>query len=234
MTCSIPIRTGASTCTTASSTRATRISRSSPCTLGAKPLVETAGRLGISLTVTRSSRRVPTRSRRSATARRMSSRRRCAWRAWLRPIAETASCARRDEDQSAAPAKTEVVLQPDAARPRRFHARGGADRDRPHRLRDHPWRIAGKTGTAELGGQTVAHLVRGLCARTAPPSSTSRSPSSSRTPDTAAPAPAAGEIVTAAAAAGLVRDAATNVSAGLDVRPHDGPGARPSTLLGTP
>ena len=75
-------------------------------------------------------------------------------------------------------------------------------------LRTHPLRIAGKTGTAEVAGAASHAWFVGFAPYDAPAAARgSRLPSSSRTPATAGrpPPTAAGEIVTAAASAGLVK-----------------------------
>jgi cell division protein FtsI/penicillin-binding protein 2 len=74
------------------------------------------------------------------------------------------------------------------------------------RLRDHPWRIAGKTGTAELSGQPSHSWFVGFAPF---------GPATSRIAFAViienagygglAAAPVAGEIVTAAAALGLIK-----------------------------
>jgi penicillin-binding protein 2 len=74
------------------------------------------------------------------------------------------------------------------------------------RLRDHPWRIAGKTGTAELSGKPSHSWFVGFAPYGA---STKRIAFAIIIENAgygaASAAPAAGEIVTAAAAAGLIK-----------------------------
>jgi len=75
-----------------------------------------------------------------------------------------------------------------------------------HRLRDHPWRIAGKTGTAELSGKPSHSWFVGF----APYGTAVKRIAFAIIVENAgyggaSAAPAAGEIVTAAAAAGLIK-----------------------------
>jgi cell division protein FtsI/penicillin-binding protein 2 len=176
-------------------------------TLGAKPLVETAGRLGISLTPSGDAMRrvadtlpqigygqadvvtTPLRMARVAAA-------------------AAANGVLRDTrwDMSAAPSKTEAFLQPDAARILAGFMRDVVLTGTGHRLRDHPWRIAGKTGTAELSGKPshswfVGFAPYGVAARRIALAIIVENAGYGA----ATAAPAAGEIVTAAAAAGLIK-----------------------------
>jgi len=180
-------------------------------TLGAKPLVETAGKLGISLTPLQrgtgdAMRRVaetlpqigygqadvvttPLRMARVAAA-----------------VASNGVLRETRWDTGAALSKTETFLQPDAARILAGFMREVVLTGTGHRLRDHPWRIAGKTGTAELSGKpshswfvgfapygaAVKHIAFAIIVENAGYGAASA-------------APAAGEIVTAAAAAGLIK-----------------------------
>jgi cell division protein FtsI/penicillin-binding protein 2 len=176
-------------------------------TLGAKPLVETAGRLGISLTPSRDAMR-----RVADTLPQIGYGQADVVTTPLRMARVAAAAASngvlRDTrwDMSAAPSKTEAFLQPDAARILAGFMRDVVLTGTGHRLRDHPWRIAGKTGTAELSGKpshswfvgfapygtAVKHIAFAIIVENAGYGA-------------ATAAPAAGEIVTAAAAAGLIK-----------------------------
>jgi cell division protein FtsI/penicillin-binding protein 2 len=57
--------------------------------------------------------------------------------------------------------KRERLLSPASRRPRRY-MRDGVLEGTGRLLRNHPMRIAGKTGTAEVVGEDVALVVRGL------------------------------------------------------------------------
>ena len=175
--------------------------------LGAKPRVDTAARLGIALTPSRDAMRrvaetlpqvgygqadvvtTPLRMARVAAA-----------------AASNGVLRETRWDASAAPSKTEAFLQPDAARIVAGFMREVVLDGTGRRLRDHPWRIAGKTGTAELSGKpshswfvgfapygtAVRHIAFAIIVENAGYGGASA-------------APAAGEIVTAAAAAGLIK-----------------------------
>jgi cell division protein FtsI/penicillin-binding protein 2 len=179
--------------------------------LGAKPLVETAGRLGIALTP-------PQRAAGDAMRRVADTLPQIGYgqadvvTTPLRMARVAAAAASngvlRDTrwDMNAAPSKTEAFLQPDAARILAGFMRDVVLTGTGHRLRDHPWRIAGKTGTAELSGKpshswfvgfapygtAVKHIAFAIIVENAGYGA-------------ATAAPAAGEIVTAAAAAGLIK-----------------------------
>ena len=175
--------------------------------LGPKPLVDTAARLGIALTPSRDAMRrvaetlpqvgygqadvvtTPLRMARVAAA-----------------AASNGVLRETRWDTSAAPSKTEMFLQPDAARILAGFMREVVLDGTGRRLRDHPLRIAGKTGTAELSGKpshswfvgfapygtAVRHIAFAIIVENAGYGAASA-------------APAAGEIVTAAAAAGLIK-----------------------------
>jgi len=175
--------------------------------LGPKRLVDTAARLGISLTPSRDPMRrvaetlpqigygqadvvtTPLRMARVAAA-----------------AAANGVLRETRWDTSAAPSKTEAFLQPDAARILAGFMREVVLDGTGRRLRDHPWRIAGKTGTAELSGKPSHSWFVGF----APYGTASRHIAFAIIVENAgygaaSAAPAAGEIVTAAAAAGLIK-----------------------------
>ena len=175
--------------------------------LGPRPLVETAGKLGISLTPSRDAMRrvadtlpqvgygqadvvtTPLRMARVAAA-----------------AASNGVLRETRWDTSAAPSKTETFLQPDAARILAGFMREAVLTGTGRRLRDHPWRIAGKTGTAELSGKPSHSWFVGF----APYGTAARHIAFTIIVENAgygaaSAAPAAGEIVTAAAAAGLIK-----------------------------
>ena len=175
--------------------------------LGPKPLVDTSARLGIALTPSRDAMRrvaetlpqvgygqadvvtTPLRMARVAAA-----------------AASNGVLRETRWDANATPSKTEAFLQPDAARILAGFMREVVLDGTGRRLRDHPWRIAGKTGTAELSGKpshswfvgfapygtAVRHIAFAIIVENAGYGAASA-------------APAAGEIVTAAAAAGLIK-----------------------------
>jgi cell division protein FtsW (lipid II flippase) len=177
-------------------------------TLGPSPLVATAARLGISLTPSKASAQrlrdtlpqigygqgdvlaTPMRMARLAAA--------IASDGVLREP--------RQELTTAPPAEPEAFLQPDAA-----HLLAGYMRDvvltgTGRSLKDHPWRIAGKTGTAELTGQASHAWFVGF----APYGKATRRIAFAVVVENAgyggaSAAAAAGEIVTAAAQSGLVQ-----------------------------
>jgi cell division protein FtsW (lipid II flippase) len=180
-------------------------------TLGAKPLAETAGRLGISLTP-------PQRGAGDAMRRVADTLPQIGYgqadvvttplRMARVAAAAAASGVLRDTrwDMSAAPPKTEAFLQPEAARILAGFMRDVVLTGTGHRLRDHPWRIAGKTGTAELSGKPshswfVGFAPYGVAARRVALAIIVENAGYGA----ATAAPAAGEIVTAAAAAGLIK-----------------------------
>ena len=106
----------------------------------------------------------------------------------------------------AASRKSERLLGPDSARLIARYLRDAVLEGTGRSLRDHPWRIAGKTGTAELAGSPSHAWFVGF----APYESATRRIAFAVILEQAgygglSAAPVAGEIVTAAAEAGLVR-----------------------------
>jgi cell division protein FtsW (lipid II flippase) len=175
--------------------------------VGAAPLVETAGRLGISLTpssnaVRRVADTLPQVGYGQAdvvvTPLRM-----------VRVAAAAASNGVLRETRwlrSASPAAADTFLNPDAARVLAGYMRDVVVSGTGHRLRDHPWRIAGKTGTAELSGKPSHSWFVGY----APYGAATKRIAFAVIIENAgyggaSAAPAAGEIVTAAAMAGLIK-----------------------------
>lgn len=175
--------------------------------LGPKPLIETARRLGIYLTPSHNATRrvaetLPQVGYGQAdvvtTPLRM-----------VRVVAAAASNGVLREtrwDPSAPPSKTEAFLDADAARVLAGYMRDVVLTGTGRRLRDHPWRIAGKTGTAELSGQPSHSWFVGF----APYGTAARRIAFAIIVENAgygaaSAAPAAGEIVTAAATAGLIK-----------------------------
>lgn len=175
--------------------------------LGPAALIETAGKLGISLTPSADvSRRVADtlpqigygQAEVVATPLRM-----------VRVAAAAAADGTLREtrwlrSKDASPADT--LLNPDAARILAGYMRDVVMSGTGRRLRDHPWRIAGKTGTAELSGQPSHSWFVGF----APFGAASRRIAFAVIIENAgygaaSAAPAAGEIVTAAAASGLIK-----------------------------
>jgi hypothetical protein len=110
-------------------------------------------------------------------------------------------------DTSAAdPAKADVLLPPDAANLLARYMRDAVVNGTGRSLSTHPWRIAGKTGTAEVSGAASHAWFVGY----APFGAATKRIAFAVIIENAgyggrAAAPVAGEIVTAAAAAGLVR-----------------------------
>ena len=175
--------------------------------LGPTPLVDTAGRLGISLTPSRDAMR-----RVADTLPQVGYGQADVVTTPLRMARVAAAAASngvvRDTrwDKSAAPSKPESFLHADSARVLARFMRDAVLNGTGRRLRDHPWRIAGKTGTAELSskpshswfvgfapyGAAVRHIAFAIIVENAGYGAASA-------------APAAGEIVTAAAAAGLIK-----------------------------
>ena len=175
--------------------------------LGASPLVETAGKLGISLTpssngVRRVADTLPQVGYGQAdvvvTPLRMA-----------RVAAAAASNGVLRETRwvrSASPSKTETFLNADAARVLAGYMRDVVVAGTGRRLRDHPWRIAGKTGTAELSDKPSHSWFVGF----APYGAVTKRIAFAIIIENAgyggaSAAPAAGEIVTAAATAGLIK-----------------------------
>jgi cell division protein FtsI/penicillin-binding protein 2 len=175
--------------------------------LGPAPLIETAGKLGISLTSSTSAiRRVSDalpqigygQAEVVATPLRMAR------------VAAAAAAGGVLHDtrwlRSADPGATETFLSPDAARTLAGYMRDVVISGTGRRLRDHPGRIAGKTGTAELSGQPSHSWFVGF----APFGAASTRIAFAIVIENAgygaaSAAPAAGEIVTAAMASGLIR-----------------------------
>jgi len=109
-------------------------------------------------------------------------------------------------ETSPEPTRTDVMLPPDAADLLAKYMRDAVVRGTGRSLSTHPWRIAGKTGTAEVSGSAshawfVGYAPFGPAARRiAVAVIIEHAGYGGR-----AAAPVAGEIVTAAAEAGLVR-----------------------------
>jgi cell division protein FtsW (lipid II flippase) len=175
--------------------------------LGAKPLIETAGKLGIALTPSRdAARRVadtlpqvgygqadvvatPLRMARAAAA-----------------VASGGVLREVRWEKSLTPSTAERFLEPGAASVLAGYMRDVVLSGTGRRLRDHPSRIAGKTGTAELSGKPSHSWFVGF----APYGQATRRIAFAVIVENAGygaanAAPAAGEVVSAAAAAGLIR-----------------------------
>jgi cell division protein FtsW (lipid II flippase) len=175
--------------------------------LGAKPLVDTAGRLGISLTPSRDALR-----RVADTLPQVGYGQADVVTTPLR-MARVAAVVAADGvlrdtrwDKNAAPSKTEAFLDADAAHILSRFMRDVVLTGTGRRLHDHPWRIAGKTGTAELSGKPSHSWFVGF----APHGNAEKQVAFAVIVENAgygaaSAAPAAGDIVTAAAAAGLIR-----------------------------
>lgn len=108
-------------------------------------------------------------------------------------------------ERRAAPRKKDVLLAPDSARLVSRYLREAVLEGTGRSLRDHPWRIAGKTGTAEVAGAPSHAWFVGF----APHGRAARRIAFAVIVENAGyggltAAAAAGEIVSAAAAAGLV------------------------------
>jgi cell division protein FtsW (lipid II flippase) len=109
------------------------------------------------------------------------------------------------EPRAPASAETEFLLPPDAAARLARYMRDAVVNGSGRRLKDHPWRIAGKTGTGEVSGRPSHAWFVGF----APQGSAGRKIAFAVIIENAgygglAAAPVAGEIVSAAAAAGLI------------------------------
>ena len=109
------------------------------------------------------------------------------------------------EPQRSRQAATDLLLPPDQAARLARYMRDAVLHGSGRRLKDHPWRIAGKTGTGEVSGRPSHAWFVGF----APHGSAARRIAFAVIIENAgygglAAAPAAGEIVTAAAAAGLI------------------------------
>ena len=109
------------------------------------------------------------------------------------------------EPQRSRQAVTDQLLPPDQAARLGRYMRDAVLNGSGRRLKDHPWRIAGKTGTGEVSGRPSHAWFAGF----APHGSAARKIAFAVIIENAgygglAAAPAAGEIVTAAAAAGLI------------------------------
>jgi transpeptidase family protein/FtsW/RodA/SpoVE-like cell cycle protein len=174
--------------------------------LGPKPLIDTAGRLGISLTPSHDAMR-----RVAETLPQVGYGQADVVTTPLRMVRVAAAAAANGVlretrwNQSDAPSKAERFLDADAARILAGYMRDVVVTGTGRRLRDHPWRIAGKTGTAELSGKPSHSWFVGF----APYGAQSRRIAFAVIIENAgygagSAAPAAGEIVTAAAAAGLI------------------------------
>jgi cell division protein FtsW (lipid II flippase) len=110
------------------------------------------------------------------------------------------------DGSSTEPAKAEVLLPPDAANLLSRYMRDAVTSGTGRSLSTHPWRIAGKTGTAEVSGSASHAWFVGY----APFGPATKRIAFAVIIEHAgyggrAAAPVAGEIVTAAAAAGLVK-----------------------------
>ena len=105
-----------------------------------------------------------------------------------------------------APAQPDLLLPPDEAARLARYMRDAVVSGSGRRLSDHAWRIAGKTGTGEVSGRRSHAWFVGF----APYGSPGRKIAVAVIIENAgyggtAAAPVAGEIVTAAAAAGLIK-----------------------------
>jgi len=174
--------------------------------LGAKPLIETAGRLGISLTPSRDANR-----RVAETLPQIGYGQADVVTTPLRMVRVAAAAAsngvlRDTRWEKAAAPKAEPFLDATSAAVLAGYMRDVVLDGTGHRLRDHPWRIAGKTGTAELSGKPSHSWFVGF----APYGQAAKRIAFAVIIENAgygaaSAAPAAGEIVTAAAAAGLIK-----------------------------
>jgi cell division protein FtsW (lipid II flippase) len=175
--------------------------------LGPKPLIETASKLGIALTPSRDTTRrvaetLPQIGYGQAdvvtTPLRM-----------VRVAAAVASGGVLREvrwEKSPTPSTSEPLLDPGAASVLAGYMRDVVVSGTGRRLRDHPWRIAGKTGTAELSGKPSHSWFVGF----APYGQATKRIAFAVIIENAGygaanAAPAAAEIVSAAATAGLIR-----------------------------
>jgi cell division protein FtsW (lipid II flippase) len=175
--------------------------------LGPEPLVSTAGRLGISLTPSKTSAQrvrdtlpqigygqgdvvaTPMRMARVAAA-----------------IAADGVLRETHQEQTAQPAEPDVFLDRNASRVLAGYMRDVVLTGTGRSLKAHPWRIAGKTGTAELAGRPSHAWFVGF----APYGAATKRIAFAIIIENAgyggaSAAPVAGEIVTAAAQSGLVR-----------------------------
>jgi cell division protein FtsW (lipid II flippase) len=110
------------------------------------------------------------------------------------------------EPRAGTPVRTDYLLQPDEADRLARYMRDAVVSGSGRRLSEHPWRIAGKTGTGEVTGRRSHAWFVGF----APHGSPGRKIAFAVIIENAgyggtAAAPAAGEIVSAAAAAGLIK-----------------------------
>jgi peptidoglycan glycosyltransferase len=117
---------------------------------------------------------------------------------WLRDVRWTAA---------AVPPKPGIFLDPESARLLARYMRDAVLASSGRGLRDHPWRIAGKTGTAEIAGKPSHSWFVGF----APHGEATKAIAFAIIIENAGygsanAAPAAADIVSAAAAAGLVQD----------------------------
>jgi len=109
-------------------------------------------------------------------------------------------------ENASAPSKPEEFLPPAAARMLSSYMRDVVLSGTGHALRNHPWKIAGKTGTAEVAGHPSHAWFVGF----APYGSAARRIAFAIILEhagygAASAAPVAGEIVSAAALAGLIQ-----------------------------
>jgi peptidoglycan glycosyltransferase len=108
--------------------------------------------------------------------------------------------------RSSEPVKFDVFLDPESARLLARYMRDAVLTGTGRSLREHPWRIAGKTGTAEVAGNPSHSWFIGF----APYGPSTRRIAFAIILENAGygsanAAPAAGEIVSAASAAGLLK-----------------------------
>jgi peptidoglycan glycosyltransferase len=124
----------------------------------------------------------------------------------LRDVGVEKADARVEKTATARAATTHVLVSPDAAATLGRYMRDAVLTGTGRSLREHPWRIAGKTGTAEVhGAQSHAWFVGYAPYGPAEKRIAFAVLIENAGYGGAAAAPAAGEIVTAAAASGLVK-----------------------------
>ena len=123
--------------------------------VGPRSILDTANLLGISVARDDSWLVFARRCHRPATVRATSSPRRFAWREWPRRSPAAASSATPGSNNVASGSSrtvilAQVLLTPGAASTLGRYLRDAVLNGTGRSLREHPWRIAGKTGTAEV------------------------------------------------------------------------------------
>ena len=175
--------------------------------LGPRPLLDTAALLDISVARENSLRVFAPHSRKPDMARGTWSPRRCEWRGLPRLSRAMVSFVNPGvEAASSGAVQTEILLSPDAAALLARDLRNAVLSGTGRSLSGHRWRIAGKTGTAEVTNAPSHSWFVGF----APYGPAERRVAFAVIIENAgygslAAAPAAGEVVEAAAASGLIR-----------------------------